>query len=241
VGLVMVDYAGTLHDKTDDRYEILVAGLPSSEVRSCAVDPENNVWVATPQGAAVWDGEDFRVFTTGNSGLLDNNVYRVCIDASSRAWFLCQNGLSIFDQVSGRWTNFTSQNSSLIENIHGINDFYTSLEIDNEQGFAAVGTQQGLSLLNFGTDTQGQNGTHLAVYPNPCVLGVHEWVVIDSLPDQSEVEVRTLEGYLVAKLRVDRGMHRAVWRPGRIASGIYLMVVSCPQGTRVERVAVISP
>ena len=110
VGLVMLDYGGTLTDRADDRHEILVSGLPSSEVRSVAVDGDDNVWVATPQGAAVWDGERF----SSVSGLRSDNVYRIRFDGSGRAWFLSEAGLSILDLVSGRWTN---PSGGLIPNI----------------------------------------------------------------------------------------------------------------------------
>ncbi len=240
VGLVKIDYAGTLHDETDDRYEIITAGLPSTEVRSVATDREGKVWAATPQGAASWSEGDVRVYSVQNSGILSNNVYRVRVDASSRVWFLCDNGLSIFDQVSGRWTSYTSQNSGLITNDQLLTKFYDVLEIDDEHGVAVIGTQRGLSVFDFGVppDTSGQPAVN--VFPNPCVLGLHDWVVISELPEQSTVEIRTLTGTLVAELEVDEGMRRAVWRPGSVAGGVYLVTIHCPQGTRIERVAIIS-
>lgn len=241
VGLVMIDTRGTLHDDADDVYDIITTtrGLPSSEVRSVAVDAEDNVWVATPGGAAAWDGSSVRVYTTGNSGILDNNVYRVRADRSGRIWLLCQSGLSMFDRVSGRWTNYTAQNSGLIKSAEGITDFYTALEVGSDQGLVAVGTQRGLSILRLQTEPDTMPGAHVSVFPNPCVLGVNEWVVISGLPERAAVEIRTLQGIPVARLQVDQGMRRAVWRPGNAASGIYLIRVSGPGGFRVERVAVV--
>jgi ligand-binding sensor domain-containing protein len=241
VGLVRIDYAGTLLDRSDDRYSVLTEGLPSKEVRSVAVDADDNVWAATPQGAAVYDGSRFRVFTTGNSGLLSNNVYRVRADASGRMWLLTDAGLSVYDPVSGRWIGYTPQNSGLPANIEGVNGFYTALAIDQDRGRVAVGTLRGLSLLSLGTDSAATDAASLRVYPNPCVLGTHSRVVIDSLPDNVRVEVRTLGGKLVAEPVVDQGLHRAVWRPVDVASGIYLLVVRGPLGSHVARVAVIRP
>ncbi len=241
VGLVMLDYGGTLFERGDDRHEILVAGLPSSEVRSVAVDGEDRVWVATPQGVAVRDGSEFSVFTTANSGLLANNVYRARVDASGRVWFLCDVGLSMYDPVSGRWSNYSPQNSGLIPNSLGVTGFYSSLAVSRERGTLAVATLAGLSVFDFGAGSQGTSGAQLVVYPNPCVLGVHERVVLDSLPAGAAVVVRTLTGQPVATVPVDPGLNRAVWRPGDVATGVYLLVVTCPLGTRVERVAVISP
>ncbi|MBN2536721.1 hypothetical protein JXB37_00430 [candidate division WOR-3 bacterium] len=239
VGLVEIDYGGTLHDPSDDRYAVRTAGLPSNEIRSVATGLDGFVWVATPQGAAKWDGTRFRVYDDDNSGILSDNIYRVRVDASGRVWLLCDIGLSVFDPVSERWSNYTPYNSGLIANHEGITGFYTSLEIDRRRGVCAIGTQRGLSLFRFGSDSAAVSGASIKVYPNPCVLGTHTRIVIDSLPESARVEVRALTGRPVAELEVDEGLHRAVWEPGGVAGGLYLVVVIGPGGRRVERVAVV--
>jgi len=241
VGLVMIDYAGTLHDRSDDSDTILAGGLPSAEVRSVAVDGQDHVWVATPQGAAMWDGSSFQVFSTANSGILADNVYRVRVDASDRVWLLTESGLSIFDQVVRNWTSFTPQNSGLIANMQGIVGFYSAMALSNELGLALVGTQRGLSVCDYSVEPES-TAEYLRVYPNPCILGVHSGVVIDRLPyDATSVDVWTLAGRRVAELQVETARHQAVWRPRNHASGLYLLVVNTPRGVRVERVAVVSP
>ncbi|MBM3313414.1 hypothetical protein FJY70_02330 [candidate division WOR-3 bacterium] len=239
VGLAMIDYGATLEDRSDDRDTVLVGGLPSAEVRSVAVDGTDQVWVATPQGAARWNGSSFQVLTTSNSGLLANNVYRVRVDASDRVWLLTEAGLSIYDQVARTWTSFTPQNSGLIANMQGIVGFYSALALSDELGIALIGTQRGLSIYDY-TAPAESTAEHARVYPNPCILGVHSGVVIDKLPhDATGVEVRTLSGRLVAKLRLEAARHQAVWRPQNQASGLYLLVVNTPRGIRVERVALV--
>jgi ligand-binding sensor domain-containing protein len=241
VGLVMIDYAGTLNDASDDTYAVLSSGLPSAEVRSVAVDGRDNVWAATSQGAAIWNGASFQIFSTANSGILANNVYRVRVDASDRVWLLTESGLSIYDQVARNWTSFTPQNSGLIANTQGIVRFYSAMALSNELGLGLVGTQRGLSLYDYAVKPES-TADHLRVYPNPCILGVHSGVVIDGLPyDAIKVEVRTLVGRQVAELQVETARHQAVWRPRDQASGLYLLVVSTSRGVRVERVALVSP
>jgi len=241
VGLVMIDYGGTLHDRSDDSDTVLVGGLPSSEVRSVAVDGQDRVWVATPQGAATWNGSSFQVFTTANSGILANNVYRVRVDASDRVWLLTEAGLSIYDQVARNWTSFTPQNSGLIANLQGFVGFYSAMALSDDLGLALIGTQRGLSVYNYSVAPE-TTANHLRVYPNPCILGVHSGVVIDGLPyDATSVGVRTIDGRPVAELRVEAARHQAVWRPQNKASGLYLLVVNSPRGVRVERVALVSP
>jgi hypothetical protein len=241
VGLIMIDYGGTLSDQSDDSDTILVGGLPSAEVRSVAVDAQDNVWVATSSGAAMWNGSSFQVFSTANSGIIANNVFRVRVDASDRVWLLTESGLSVYDQVGRNWTSFTPQNSGLIANTQGIVGFYSAMALSNDLGVGLIGTQRGLSLYNYSVKPE-TTAEHLRVYPNPCVLGVHSGVVIDGLPyDVTEVGVRTLTGRQVAALQVEPARHQAVWRPRGQASGLYLLVVSTPRGVRVERVALVSP
>jgi hypothetical protein len=240
-GLVMIDYAGTLHDQSDDTDTILAAGLPSAEVRSVAVDGQDRVWVATPQGAAAWDGVSFQVFRTSNSGILADNVYRVRVDASDRVWLLTEGGLSIYDQVARTWLSYTPQNSGIVANTQGIVGFYTALALSNDLGLALIGSQRGLSLFDYSVPAES-SAEYLRVYPNPCVLGVNDGVVIDGLPyDATSVDVRTLEGRLLAELPVEGARHQAVWRPAGVATGLYLLVVRSPRGVRVERVALVRP
>ncbi len=241
VGLVMIDYRGTLHDRRDDQDTVIGDGLPSREVRSVAVDCQGNVWVGTPQGAAVWNGRELRTFTTVNSRLVSNNVYRVRVDASDRVWMLTDAGLSVLDQVSNSWQTFTPQNSGLILNPQGLSNFFTGLAISDELGRALVGSLRGLSVMDYAAP-EGASAVRMRVYPNPCLLGQYDGLVIDSLPDDAfRVEVRTLDGRPVTELRIEKALRRAVWRPGRTASGLYLLVVSTPRGTALARAAVVMP
>jgi len=242
VGLVMIDYAGTLSDQSDDSDTVLVGGLPSAEVRSVAIDGQDNVWVATSQGAAVWNGSSFQTFTSANSGIPTNNVYRVRVDASDRVWLLTESGLSIYDRISRNWTNFKPQKGGLIANPQGIVGFYSALSVSGELGLGLVGTQRGLSVYSYSVEPES-TAERVWVYPNPCILGVHSAVEIDSLPyDVVSVDVRTLDGRLVAeKLKIDHALNQAKWNPQGKASGLYLIVVSTPRGVRVERVALVSP
>jgi ligand-binding sensor domain-containing protein len=241
VGLVRIDYGGTLSDRSDDSDTILIGGLPSPpEVRSVAVDGRDNVWAATSQGVAVWNGASFQVFSTANSGILADNVYRVRVDASDRVWLLTESGLSVYDQVARSWTSFTPQNSGLIANTQGIVGFYSAMALSDNLGLGLIGTQRGLSTYSYSVPAESTTA-HLRVYPNPCILGVHSGVVIDGLPyDATNVQVRTLSGRQVAELQVETARHQAVWRPRDQSSGLYLFVVSTPRGVCVGRVALVS-
>uniref|UniRef100_A0A7C3EV91 T9SS type A sorting domain-containing protein n=2 Tax=candidate division WOR-3 bacterium TaxID=2052148 RepID=A0A7C3EV91_UNCW3 len=238
-GLEEFDYNGTLFYPGDDRHALHSEGLPASEVRSVAVDPQDRVWVATPQGGAMWDGSRFQVYTTSNSRLLSNNLYRVRVDGGGRVWFLSDLGLSIFDVATGSWTNYTAQNSGLIPNSQSLTGFYTALALDDQQGVAVIGTARGVSVFSYAPEPDsGVSG--LKIFPNPFVFGVHRGVVVANLPSDARVRVYTLSGMPVAELPVSPGLGRAYWVPDKTGSGIYLVVASSRQGIITERLALVN-
>ncbi len=237
-GLEEFDYGGTLFDPSDDGHTLHIAGLPSTEIRSIAVDFSDNVWVATPQGGAVWNGKEFQVYTTANSPLLSNDLYRVRVDDAGRVWFLSDLGLSIFDVAIRRWTNYTPQNSGILPNPQGLSAFYTALDLDVYQGLAGIGTTRGFSLFNFATPYDTQTA-RLRVYPNPFITKEHSGVIIDGLPKDAQVRVYTISGKLVAVLPVMPGTGRAVWYPNKTTNGLYIIVATSGMGSYTEKVAVI--
>jgi ligand-binding sensor domain-containing protein len=238
-GLEEFDYNNTLINTADDRHILHSDGLPASEVRSVAVDPLDRVWVATPQGGAMWNGIKFQVFTTANSRLLSNNLYRVRVDGSGRVWFLSDQGLSIYDVATDRWTNYTAQNSGIIPNSQSLTGFYTALALDDVQGYAAIGTTRGVSVFSYVAEPD-TFGNGIKIFPNPCLLGVHHGVIIEGLPADAGVQIYTLSGKPVATLSVSPGMGRAYWNPQGVASGLYIVVVSSRQGVKTERLALVT-
>lgn len=239
-GLEELDYNGTLFDLNDDHHTLHTSGLPSLLVRSIAVDHQDRVWVATPQGGAVWDGRVFKVYNTGNSPLISNNLFRVRVDGAGRIWFLSDKGLSIFDGATGRWSNYTPQNSGIIPNPQGLANFYTALDLDDFHGVAGVGSARGFSLFSYAPEL-ATTLAGLKVYPNPCILGLHRGVVVDGLPADARVQVYTVSGQPVGDLTVSPGMGKAVWYPRRAASGLYLLIATSAGRVRVEKVALVVP
>ncbi|MEO0086234.1 MAG: T9SS type A sorting domain-containing protein, partial [candidate division WOR-3 bacterium] len=108
-------------------------------------------------------------------------------------------------------------------------------------GVARIGTARGLSLFTWQVERDTADGVAPRVYPNPCIVGLHGGVVVDQLPVDAEVHVFTLGGAPLAVVKSSPGLGRAVWLPGRLASGIYILVIRSTRGTRVERVALVGP
>jgi ligand-binding sensor domain-containing protein len=78
-------------------------GLPSSDVRSLAIDGGQRLWVGTAEGLAQLRGDgSFETFTTSNSGLVSNRVYSVGWNAArSELWVATADGVSRYAPGSG--------------------------------------------------------------------------------------------------------------------------------------------
>jgi ligand-binding sensor domain-containing protein len=114
------------------------SGLPRGEgVLYSAVDLQNNKWFGgTLSGVYMFNGNRWTVYDTTNSGLLDNYVHAIVVDAKGHKWFGTAKGVSKFDGTT--WTNYTTANSGLV-----CNETYSIAE--DPQGNMWFGTVLGVS------------------------------------------------------------------------------------------------
>jgi hypothetical protein len=95
-GVSMLDDNGTL-DKGDDVWTTFdLNGL------DIAVDAAGNVWVTITDsvtyewlGVAVWDGANWTIYDTANSGLPHNRIYDIFVDDMDIKWFGTYGGLAV--------------------------------------------------------------------------------------------------------------------------------------------------
>ncbi|UTW63981.1 histidine kinase [bacterium SCSIO 12741] len=62
-------------------------GLPSLECHYIIQDQKGYIWIATDQGIARYDGQDFKVFSS-KDGLKNNFTFRLFEDGQGRIWFM---------------------------------------------------------------------------------------------------------------------------------------------------------
>lgn len=94
-------------------------GLPSNGIYGLAEDRQGYLWIATRDGLARYDGVGFRIWRVG-SGLRDNYVNFVHVDAKDRVWIGTQNaGLAVLgpDRRTFRWYDRRSQPSMASDNV----------------------------------------------------------------------------------------------------------------------------
>jgi len=106
-------------------YTTANGGIPSDRVKSVAIDAQGNKWIGTEPywngstyvGGAVakFDGTNWTVYNTSNSGLPTNYVWSIAIDASGNKWIgTYGGGLAKFDGT--KWTVYNTSNSGLPSN-----------------------------------------------------------------------------------------------------------------------------
>jgi len=85
-----------------------------SPLTHLAIDMNNHVWGTSYNGNGVyeWNGSVWIHYTTGNSGLANNNVTSLAIDQSNNKWIvLASGGISKFN--GSVWTTYTTSNGLL--------------------------------------------------------------------------------------------------------------------------------
>ena len=85
--------------------------MPDNRVLSIAIDGSGNKWIGTCGGFAKFDGMNWTVYNSINSGLPDNNVYSIAIDGSGNKWIGTGGGLAKF--YGTNWTVYNTSNSGL--------------------------------------------------------------------------------------------------------------------------------
>jgi len=86
-------------------------GLSQSEVKVIVQDSVGYLWFGTADGLSRFDGTAFKNFSIHN-GLSGNNITTAYVDGDSLIWFgLAQNGISIYDQKTRKFTPFAYNDS----------------------------------------------------------------------------------------------------------------------------------
>jgi ligand-binding sensor domain-containing protein len=122
--------------------------LPGNYVRAIAIDGQGNKWIGVyydsasrryiGEGLVKFDGVNWTVYNTSNSGLPDNDVNAIAIDGQGNKWIGTDRGLAKFDGVN--WTVYDTGQfcSALSERVRAI-------AIDRQGNSIWVGTQTYIS------------------------------------------------------------------------------------------------
>jgi len=229
-----------MFDRNDDsEYSFTESdGLISDNARGCAVDRNNNLYVATDAGLAIYNGVSFSGITDIS---LDDDLLDVELDSEGRIWMMARKGIYYYDPEF----NITDGYSFAELGIH-IEFLDDPDEIIQVQGFEFdparrcfwLGGQTGLLKLAVHYETPVELEDVL-IYPNP-VVG-KEVVRIKNIPTDSRITVYSISGRRIAEdLEPDVVFGEVVWEiPDDVGSGLYFVLVKTHQGNRVCKLAIV--
>ena len=228
-----------------------LGSLPSSNVKSLALDRDGQMWVGTDKGVVVFDnpsavfsGKNFDAYTPvfERRRLLGNeNVNSIAIDGGNRKWMGTKNGIFLFSPDGTELViNFTEKNAPLPTNE------ISYITAEPNTGEVYIRTPKGMISYR-GTATEGslkQDESLVKVFPNPVRPDFDGQIGIEGLVENAFVKITDVVGNLVYETRANGGT--AIWNGKtltgqRVETGIYLIFSGNKKGeeTLVSRLAVV--
>ena len=229
--------------------------LPTADVRSVALDFDDNLWIGTSEGLRVLYNAS-RLFTQsdisastlileegGNIGeLLANQfIYAIEVDGNNQKWVATDGaGVFLFAEDGKRTLqHFTKENSPLPTNS------VRSLAYEAQSGKIYMGTPNGLIAFQGNAYTPSENLEEVEVYPNPIRPGYTGLLTIRGLQADCVVKITDIVGNAVFETTSAGGsvqwdLHS--FAGSRVRSGVYLIFVTTNDGleSAVEKVMIIN-
>ena len=239
-GLQVLNYSGTLSDKSDDIWVRLtkVDGLESNHVKDIAVDGDDVLWIAVVGGVhrLVIPQELTRESLRANlSGIIpivsDHDVRKLEVDSRNNKWFATETGGVKVLLNDNTWLNgnegFTVDNSPLLSNA------IESIAFNPKNGDAFIATLKGISILRTEYSEPLFTLEKVKTYPSPFIIPANSDLVIDGLADNAGVKILDINGDLIRNLtsgsreiRGSQGFWDGRDDDGRIVpSGIYIAFI----------------
>ena len=248
-GILVYDSGTSLESTADDQFKTLNneegnGGLPVPDVYALAEDLDEQIWVGTSRGVAVFytpqavfSGDDFDaqqilIEQDGNVQILleTEAINTIAVDGANRKWIGTQSSGAYLISPDGREQilHFTPDNSPLPSNT------ITNIAVDGSTGEVFMATDRGI-LSYRGEAVEGAEESECAkVFPNPVRETYSGPIAITGLVRDSEVKITDVSGNLVYRTTSLGG--QAIWNgtdmSGRRAStGVYMILATDASGT----------
>ncbi len=225
--------------------------LPSSNVKTLALDRDGQIWVGTDKGVVVFDnpstvfsGKNFDAYTPvfERRRLLGNEtVTSIAIDGGNRKWMGTRNGIFLFNADGTELViNFTEKNSPLPTNE------ISYITAEPNTGEVYIRTSKGMVSYRGSATESGlkQDENAVKVFPNPLRPDFEGTIGIEGLVENAFVKITDVAGNLVYETRANGGT--AVWngrtlQGNRVEAGVYLIFSANAKGEEicVSRLAVV--
>ena len=211
-------------------------GLPNNNVKAIAVDKDNEIWVGTEAGIAVFynpslvfeggknaDAQQIVIDDGNDVGVLLGNevVNDIKIDGANRKWIATNNGAWLVkEDGSGIILHFTSENSPLPSSL------INCIGIVPNTGEVFFGTSEGIASFRGDATEASMLHKNTLVFPNPVHPEYEGPITITGLPEDATVKIADVAGRVVYELIATGGT--AVWdgldfNGNKPKTGVYLI------------------
>lgn len=184
--------------------------LPSSKINDIKLDKNNEIWVGTDQGVAVFQNleealssdfyECFLPIFEQRPLLQDESVNAIAIDGANRKWFGTTNGAFLFNENATEIIAvYNTENSLLPSNI------INSISVNEETGEVFFGTEKGIASF-WGDATEPEaNFESVKIFPNPIKPNFDGFVTINGLKETSFVKITDVAGSMIYEKEANGG------------------------------------
>ncbi len=253
-GIAVLDYGGTLQEKSDDQWRLISARLEanhSNTVWSLIFDKNQVLWTVSPDGVMGYYVESDLTLSPIDYGPFLSDVpfiegAKIRVDTENNKWITApQHGLWVLLDNTTFWPSvdgFNTGNSSLTT------DEILDIYLDNDEGVAYLATTKGISALKIPFRKELDDYSGMVIFPSPYHIPSEKALIIDGLRQGSSVKIFTVTGRLVRELSATNDSvqgYQAAWN-GRnsagewVGSGVYLIAAYLRDGrSGVGKVAVI--
>lgn len=229
--------------------------LPSTTVRTLAVDAQNRLWIGTVKGLRIIysPGGFFEAGATPESQaiiILENGVAQellyeqtitdIEVDGSNNKWIATTSSGVFYLSPNGQETllRFTKDNSPLPTN--NVQD----ISIDPFTGVVYFATTQGLVAYKGTATAPSDNLENVHAFPNPVRPEFTGNVTIDGLTAQANVKITDITGNLVFEETSEGGSvlwDTTAFGKYKVRSGVYLVLVTTEDNveTKVSKIMII--
>ncbi len=254
-GIAVLDYGGTLQDKSDDQWSQLSVRLDvshSNTIWSLIFDQNQVLWTVSPDGVMGYTvGPDLTLRPFTNFGPYLSDVpfiegSKIRVDAENNKWITTpQHGLWVLLDNTTFWPSVDGLNTG---NSSLTTDEILDIYLDDDEGVAYLATTKGISALKIPFRKELEDYSDMLIFPSPYRIPSEKALIVDGLRQGSSVKVFTATGRLVRELRATDDSvqgYQAAW-DGRnsagewVGSGVYLIAAYLRDGrSGVGKVAVI--
>lgn len=222
----------TVYDPYKNEWYLIttVDGLANNDVYSIDKDIDGSMWIVSAGGVqnisvpVSWTEATFHSLMAQNirpviNGLGDVSVSKIRADIQGNKWILTSDGGVRVYQRNGTFYNsgygYTMANSPLLS------DIVFDIDFDDERGIAYILTSNGLNALETPWTSEVNTTDNLIIYPQPYNPQTDPWLIIDGIPDQSEMIISTLNGRNLMKIDSEYSGHmgKQIQWDGRLRSG----------------------